>query len=807
MRSPRKRLARTAITELNQVYGELNEDQRMIEQSVERFLADNYLFDERRLMEPRKRAFDPKIWGELAELGIMALLVPEELGGLGGGTRDAQIVTRLLGRSMVREPWMACMVLAAGAVHEVATAEQQAELVAPLATGEGLLSLAWLESGGRFNPAHVATRAERTGEGWRLNGRKIMALGLPVADKVLLTARTAGDKRDAEGISLFVVDKDTAGLNVRSYFTIDGGAAADIGLVDVIVPETALLGAAGESLPGLRRALDRAMVVQCADAVGAMEAMHEKTVEYTKTRVTFGKPLSQQQVIQHRLVDMAVQIDQAMSLTTAAAEAIDAGSPRAAILAAAAKALVGGESRSVAQWAVQLHGAIGYTDELDIGHYFRRLTQFDTLFGNRDHHLRRYFQLRRDGGTMGSAMFELDGLTDEDLAFQQEVRQFLKDNLTPEMIEARERTMWAYSEFEAARKWQRILAKRGWTVPTWPLEYGGTGWSLNQNLIWSLESARAKAPIWAGTGQVLCAPCIMAFGTDEQKAEFLPGIASGDDYWAQGYSEPGAGSDLANLQTRATRDGDYYVVNGSKIWSTFAHVSNGIFCLVRTSTEAKKQQGITFLLVDLDTPGITIRPILNLAGEHEFNEVFFEDVRVPVSRRLGEEGQGWTVAKHLLKFEHGGNMNVVFDLESRVAEVERLARLEADGCGATLWDDTDFQLRFAEAAVAAEGVIAAAKLTLASLRGGGAPGSQSELRNIRLREASMRLTELMIDAIGPYGAVDQGEAQFAGSTAAPVGEEHHRTPTAFYMSQRAATIAGGTPEIHRNNLARHHLHL
>lgn len=785
----------------------LTDEQRLIQDSVTRFLLDQYVFDDRRRLPPAKRAFDPAIWSALAELGLMALLSPEEAGGFGGTLDDAMVVSEALGRYLVREPWIHSVVLAGRAISEVALPEQRDKLISAMVGGEGVTVLAYAEADGRWNPAAVRTTAERTADGYRLNGRKALVYGAPNTDRVLVTARTAGDAAERGGISLFLVDMKQAGLTRRDYYTLDGAAAADLTLDEVIVPHSALLGTEGEALPGIERALDWVIVALCANAVGAMQAMHEKTIDYAKTRIVFGQPVSKQQVIQHRIVDMAVAIEHASAITAVACDAVMHDSPRRGMLVAAAKALLGAESRFVAQWSVQIHGAIGVTDELDIGHYFRKLTLFDTQFGNRDYHLARYCTARLEAGEEGQAMFSLDGLTEADLAFRDEVRSFLAENLTPRMKEARRRTLYAFSDLETAREWNRILDRKGWAVPNWPAEYGGTKWSVNQSLIWSLENARALAPIYANMGSLFCAPCIMAFGTEEQKAAFLPGIRNSDDVWAQGYSEPGAGSDLANLSLRAERQGDHYVLNGSKIWTTFAHHANRIFVLCRTSNEPKKQAGISFLLVDIDTPGITIRPIINLAGEHEVNEVFFEDVKVPVERRLGAEGEGWSVAKHLLDFEHGGNLYVIFELENRLRMLEAIARAESAGNGGQLIGNGIFLLRFAEAAVHAEASMAAAKRTIAAVQGGGAPGQVAALRNIRLREVSQRLTELLLDATGPYGGADQGEARDLDSDEPVIGMDHMRMTTALYLTQRAATIAGGTPEIHRNNLARRYFNL
>jgi alkylation response protein AidB-like acyl-CoA dehydrogenase len=235
--------------------------------------------------------------------------------------------------------------------------------------------------------------------------------------------------------------------------------------------------------------------------------------------------------------------------------------------------------------------------------------------------------------------------------FRGEVRDWLAANLTEELREVSAKSTSVFVDKQHTLKWQAILHKKGWVAPTWPAQYGGTGWSEAERHVFSSECALAGAPPLAPMGLRMVAPVIMQYGTQEQKAWYLPRILSGEDYWCQGYSEPGSGSDLASLSLKAERDGEHYVLNGSKIWTTHAHFANKMFCLVRTSRDGRPQQGITFLLLDMDLPGITVRPIHSIADDHDFNQVFFEDVRVPVSGRLGEEDQGWGVAKYLLEFE------------------------------------------------------------------------------------------------------------------------------------------------------------
>lgn len=404
-------------------------------------------------------------------------------------------------------------------------------------------------------------------------------------------------------------------------------------------------------------------------------------------------------------------------------------------------------------------------------------------------------------------MIEKDNLSAEDRVFYNEVRDFFDKNLTPRLREAGRKTLWAISEFEYGREWQHILHARGWGAPAWPVEYGGTGWTATQHMIWAMENAVQRPPMVMNMGRDLCAPCIIAFGTDEQKARYLPRILSGEDWWAQGYSEPSAGSDLAALQLRAVADGDDYVLDGSKIWTTMAHHATHIFCLVRTRHEERKQAGITFLLVEMDTPGIEIRPIRNLAGVHEFNQVFFNGARTPRGNRLGKEGEGWKIARHLLSVEHGGNIYDGVEMRRRLEWLEEIASLETDGHGGLLIDDPDFQARVAEAAVDCEASDAVMRLMIREARGDKSVSVRSELLNIRRRELGQRLTELLMLAIGHYGLIAHGDTLRVEGGAPVAGPGHGVLPTAFFLAQRAATIAGGTAEIHRNNIARHLLGL
>jgi acyl-CoA dehydrogenase len=385
-------------------------------------------------------------------------------------------------------------------------------------------------------------------------------------------------------------------------------------------------------------------------------------------------------------------------------------------------------------------------------------------------------------------------LTPQDLAFRDEVRAFLKDAIPPSMKRAAELTTGFIYEPDQSVHFHKALFKKGWSVPHWPKEYGGTGWSPVQRYIFDVESARAGAMGYNGAGSHFVGPVIMKFGTQEQKDFYLPRIRSGEDHWAQGYSEPGSGSDLASLKTKAESDGDHYIVNGQKIWTTHAHHSNRIFALVRTSSEGKRQEGITFLLMDMDTPGITVRPIIANGGDHEFNEVFFDNVRTPKSGRVGEENKGWDVAKYLLEFERGGAVQA-----GRVrAQFTKVVKLIAARCPA----DPDIAAKLAELGTDLDAMEMIDISVLSALQTGSNPGPISSLLKLRWSQLRQSITELALDAAGEDAVRWVEERPLYEALQLSPEEEDLLAVTPRYLNYRTYTILGGTSEIQTNILAK-----
>ena len=385
---------------------------------------------------------------------------------------------------------------------------------------------------------------------------------------------------------------------------------------------------------------------------------------------------------------------------------------------------------------------------------------------------------------------DLDYSADE-LAFRDTVREWLRASL-PADLRARVARYRPLERDDLAR-WHRILAAKGWIAPAWPVEWGGTGWNVVQRYIFEEECGYAGAPPLSPFGLMMCGPVLLRFGTDAQKQRFLPRIYQGDDFWCQGYSEPGAGSDLASLRTSAVRKGDRYVVDGQKIWTTHAHFADWIFCLVRTSREpTRRQEGISFLLIDMRTPGIAVRPLALMDGGHEVNEVFFEGVEVPVENRVHEEGAGWTVAKFLLGHER---MNTARIGTSR-RELEKLKAYAATRTrnGRPLMSDTRFGDRLARLDIELMALSITNLRFLDALRAGRAPGAEVSMLKIRGTEIQQALTELMMEAAGPLAFASSGPDSDPDDITDALARR--------YCNYRKTTIYAGSNEIQRNIIAR-----
>jgi len=382
--------------------------------------------------------------------------------------------------------------------------------------------------------------------------------------------------------------------------------------------------------------------------------------------------------------------------------------------------------------------------------------------------------------------------TADELAFRRDIRQWVAENLPKDISHKVHNALRLHRE--DMQRWAKILGKQGWLGWGWPKQFGGPGWNAIQKHLFEEECALAGAPRVVPFGPVMVAPVIMAFGNAEQQQRFLPGIASGEVWWSQGYSEPGSGSDLASVKCRAERQGDKYLVNGQKTWTTLGQYGEWIFCLVRTSTEGKPQTGISFLLIDMKSPGVTVRPIVLLDGEPEVNEVFFDNVEVPAENLIGEENKGWTYAKHLLAHERTN----IADVNRAKRELERLKRIaKAEG----IFEDG----RFRDQIALLEVDIVALEMLVLRVLSAEKSGKQSldiaGLLKIRGSEIQQRYSELMMLAGGPYSVPFVSEAMEAGWQGDHVGAAHNAPLTSTYFNMRKTTIYGGSNEVQRNIVA------
>ena len=382
--------------------------------------------------------------------------------------------------------------------------------------------------------------------------------------------------------------------------------------------------------------------------------------------------------------------------------------------------------------------------------------------------------------------------TAEEMAFRDTVRAFLDTHL-PADLQRKVRQHLRLNRDDYVR-WHKIVAQQGWAAPAWPVEYGGTGWTSVQRHIWEDECARAATPPILPFGINMVAPVIMAFANAEQKAYYLPRILNCDDWWCQGYSEPGAGSDLASLKTTAERDGDHYIVNGQKTWTTLGQHADMIFCLVRTDSTVRKQEGISFLLIDMKTPGITVRPIIMLDEEHEVNEVFFDNVRVPVSNLVGQENKGWTYAKYLLGHERTG-IAAVGRSKRELTFLKQLA-MQQTKRGAPLLHDPAFAAKVAHLEIE----LMALEMTVLRVisEEGKGPGPQASMLKVRGSELQQQLTELMLEAIGPQALPFDPAFLDGGAPHSSAGDDLAAPLAAYYFNYRKTSIYGGSNEIQKN---------
>jgi alkylation response protein AidB-like acyl-CoA dehydrogenase len=593
----------------------------------------------------------------------------------------------------------------------------------------------------------------------------------------------------AEG---FVLDVVHGGGHALAYFprervqvierlAVDGTVLGEVVLRDESLSADDLL-ARGAAAAELQRRIEIILALGlAAELVGLMQTAATQTLEYLRIRQQFGRPIGAFQALQHRAVDDHVRIETTRALVYEIAR-IPRSDDEALALASAAKAKAAEAALTLVTSCIQMHGAIGFTDEHDIGLMLKRAMALAATGGTVAVHRRRSatFLAKRSEATLPQTRPPAPA----DEAFRTEVRAFLERALPPELCHLPTRP-----PFERAMWWHRQLHARGWIAPRWPKAHGGMEATLEQQLILAEELGRAGAPELSGQAIGHIGPILMAFGTAEQKAQHLPKMLTGEALWCQGYSEPGAGSDLASLRTAAVLDGDHLVVDGSKIWTTWGHHADWMFALVRTDPSAAKQAGITFLLIDMRTPGITVRPIRTIAGDDELAQVFFDRVRVPRANVIGALNDGWRIANALLAQERLQSASP----QKCVAILARLKRAAALGA----ISDPAFRERLAAAEIETLALAAAYQQAVDLTRAGRTLGPESSYLKLAASELTHQLAALMLDACGSDGALvgalatDDGPVDAAGT----------------FLQVRRETIFAGSSEIQRNIIAKRVLNL
>ena len=734
-------------------------------------------------------AFDGRVWREMCELGWPAIVVPETAGGLGLGAKAVGAVCRELGQVIAPEPMLECGVAVAGVLARLDTVGARDHLKALLA-GDTLITIALTENGEDLRAIDAGVTAITQGTGFVLNGTsRNVALAVDM-DAYLIPARF----NDAP--ALFYVQAHNNGVRCTPRRLADGTTAGDLDFDDAELDADALLGTGSPITDAVSDGRELARLAASAYLLGLAEALFDVTLDYLRTREQFGRPIGSFQALQHRAVDLFIQKTLANAVVDECLAVFDGepGHTARACAASRAKYRAAEAALLIARQAVQLHGGIGFTDECNVGLYLNRALVLAARYGNATFHCRRLARLNPvgddsdDAGSLNAIVDEppdgdWNALTDD--AFRATVRRWLENEYPADQRYPSQRPRW-----DEIKPWYLKLAERGWVAPAWPIEHGGMGLAPAKLLIYIEEQERwgvARAP---DMGIQMVGPLLINHGTLEQRARYLPRILAGDEVWCQGYSEPNAGSDLASLKTEALPDGDEFVINGQKTWTTLAQDATHMFCLARTSTAGKPQEGISFFFIDLDQPGVTIRPIRNLAGQEEFCEVFLDDVRVAADCLVGEINQGWTIAKALLGFER------IF-LGSPKQSQYALKRLEEIALACGLYDDAAFADKIARLKLDVLDLETTYKRFADIVRRGEVLGADVSLLKIWATETFARLSELMLETAGADGAA-VGKIDFNGA--------HIDILSQFYNA-RPATIYAGSNEIQRNILSKHVLRL
>ena len=636
-----------------------SDEQEQLRDAVRRFLADRSPPVEVRRLMATEAGYEPALWRQLcSELALAGVHVPEAYGGQGFTFAELAIVLEEMGRALFCAPYFSSTVLAATAILEAGNEQDKAELLPAIAAGERLATLAFTEPSGHWDLHHV----ELAAAGGRLGGVKSHVVDGCIADVLIVVAR------EAEGLSLYAVDASTAGLSRRALETVD--ATRKLARIEFNDVPGRLIGTAGGARPALERTLQLAAVALANEMVGGAAQLLESAVEYAKERVQFGRAIGSFQAVKHRLADLLLEVELAKSAAYRAADAAASNDADFAALASLAKATASDAYLRAAKDCIQIHGGIGFTWDHDTHLWYKRAKSSEVFLGDAAYHRERLMQAWR---TPAPATPRND-----------EPRAELATGDSAEAAQVRaEVRAWLDAHWTADKRsvglveWRNELADSGWGMPTWPKEWFGRDLAQALQPVVDEEFARVDAVGVAKTGiRLLAAATLLEHGDDAQKTRYLRRILTGEDTWCQLFSEPGSGSDLAGAASRAEFDGEKWIVNGQKVWTTSAHHADYGLLLARTDWEVPKHQGLTYFILDMHQSGVEVRPLKQMNGHASFNQVFFTDALVPPENQVSAVGNGWQVAITTLAHERRGAIGLqgqahAGNLQGRVYEEER----------------------------------------------------------------------------------------------------------------------------------------
>jgi 3-oxochol-4-en-24-oyl-CoA dehydrogenase len=743
----------------------------------------------RRVLRDSNCALERAVWSQYAALGWLSALIHESAGGLGLGISHAAAIAKQVGRHLAPEPYAAACVRPALLLNAIPSSALRDSIIEKFLSGDMLIGVATQETAGSIAPERSRTVAARTTDGISISGSKVFVEPGKAADGWLVLA-----SRDAAA-ALIWVPAGTPGLTLREERRVDGGLWATLELDRVLLGPGNELARGEAALEALALCDDGTRLMQAAELVGLAARARELTLDYMRVRKQFGKPIGSFQALQHRMVDAHLQVELAVAALDESMQRdwSELSCEARASNASRTKARAADAAIQMCRLCIQIHGAMGYTDECDIGLYFKRAIALNASLGTALAHRRRFFELSRrialaqpeevNGSMVYPRDTEWNSLSEQE--FRSAVRRFLKDNY-PESL----RNLPRDAHWHQVKDWHGLLARQGWAAPAWPKEHGGMGLAPAKLVSFFEEMSGYGVARFISNGIQMLGPLLMKFGTPEQQAKYLPAILTNEHRWAQGYSEPNAGSDLASLNMQAVVDGDELVLNGRKIWTSHALECTHIFALVRTAKTEKPQDGISFVLMELGTPGIAVRGIKNIGLDVTFAEITFDDVRIPVSSVVGGLNRGWALAKALLGHER------LFSGEPSPV-LRTLQQIRGLAAARRLFDDQGFAERFVQVDLDTLDLVSLYNRFASIVKAGGQLGQDVSLLKICATETRQRACALLCDAANESGA--NIDPQVIG--------DFHLNLAMPQLIAFASSIAAGSNEIQRNIVSRHVLEL